>query len=216
MKRYFYVIFYFFAGVLIFYSMKVEAVLPLSGKVIIIDAGHGGVDPGTSYNNILEKDINLSISKYLEEELSKNGASVILIRDGDYDLASPKSKHRKKSDFDNRIDIINNNNANLYISIHLNYLSDSKYYGPQVFYDKSNETLASYIQTSMNKVLKGDRVIKKIPKDTYMYNKIKIDGVLIECGFLSNGIERKNLIKEDYQKKIAYSIYLGIKDYFSN
>jgi len=106
----------------IFINKEVQALLPLSGKVIIVDAGHGGVDPGTTKDNIYEKDINLAISKYLELELSKSGASVILTRDGDYDLSYPDARWRKKSDFDNRINLINNSKANLYLSIHLNYL----------------------------------------------------------------------------------------------
>lgn len=214
MKRNFYVIFTFFIGVLILYALKVEAVMPLTGKVIIIDPGHGKEDPGTSYGNIYEKNINLSISLYLEKELGSLGAEVILTRDGDYDLSDPLATYRKKSDFDNRIKLINESNADMYISIHLNYLSDSKYYGPQVFYSNENKILAETIQSSMNEDLKGDREVKKIPSDTYMYNKLKVKGVLIECGFLSNSKERGLLQEDDYQIKVAKSITKGIIKYF--
>ena len=106
----------------LFINTKVNALMPLSGKIIIIDPGHGGKDPGTISDSTYEKDINLEISKALEIELSKTGATVIMTRDGDYDLSEPNARWRKKSDFDNRIKLINNSKANLYLSIHLNYL----------------------------------------------------------------------------------------------
>lgn len=188
--------------------------MPLTGKSIIIDPGHGLEDPGASYGNIYEKNINLNISLYLEEELGSMGANVILTRDGDYDLSTPNANYRKKSDFDNRIKLINESDADLYISIHLNYLKDSRYSGPQVFYNADNKELAQTIQEVMNKNLNGDREIKKIPSSTYMYNKLKVPGVLIECGFLSNGKERRLLNTSDYQKKIAKAIKEGIVAYF--
>ena len=214
MKKYNYVLFVFFIGFLILYSYKVKAILPLTGKTIVIDVGHGSLDVGTSYNNVYEKDLNLKISHYLEKELSSMGAFVILTREDDYDLSKPNTKRRKKSDFDNRIKLINNSNADLYISIHLNYLSNSLYYGPQVFYNNDNEELANYIQNSMNKYTNGKRKIKNIPKDTYMYKKLNIKGILIECGFLSNKKERDLLQTSKYQKLIAKSIVEGVLKYF--
>jgi len=214
MKKYFYVLFSFFIGVLTLCALKVEAVMPLTGKTIIIDPGHGAEDAGTSYLNLYEKDINLSISLFLEKELGSLGANVILTRDGDYDLSTPNANYRKRSDFDNRIKLINESNADIYLSIHLNYLNNYKYYGPQVFYDKENEQLAELIQNSLNETVNGKRLIKKIPTDTYMYNKLKVPGVLIECGFLSNANERSLLKKEEYQKKIAKAISEGVQKYF--
>ncbi len=214
MKRMFRVFFIFFICVIILYGFKVRAVLPLTGKTIIIDPGHGLEDPGTSYGKIYEKDINLSISLYLEKSLSKLGASVILTRNGDYDLSTPNATYRKKSDFDNRIKMINESNSDIYLSIHLNYLSNGSYYGPQVFFNKENEELAKVIQAVMNERLKGDREVKKIPSDTYMYNKLNIKGVLIECGFLSNGRERELLKTAEYQKKVADTIALGVAKYY--
>ncbi len=208
------VLFIFFISVLILYALKVEAILPLTGRTIIIDSGHGAEDPGTSYGKIYEKNINLQISLYLEEELVKLGAEVILIRDGDYDLSTPGAHYRKKSDFDNRIKMINESNADIYLSIHLNYLNNASYYGPQVFYNADNQKLAEAVQKIMNSQLKGNREIKKIPKDTYMYSKLKIPGILIECGFLSNGKERGLLKTKDYQQQVARAIALGLLEYF--
>ena len=200
----------------LFINNKVEALLPLSGTIIVIDPGHGGKDPGTTDGKINESNINLSISRYLELELSKMGASVILTRDGDYDLSKPNAKWRKKSDFDNRIKLINNSNADLYLSIHLNYLTDSSYWGAQVFYsDEKNKEIASSIQKIINDELKNNREEKKIPSKTYMYSKLNRPGVLIECGFLSNEKEKNLLITQEYQQKLAKVITNGVIDVFN-
>ena len=136
MKNYLIKVCILFLVAICFLSNRVVfASLPLIGKVIVLDSGHGGLDPGTMYKNIYEKDINLAIVLELEKELSRLGASVILTRSGDYDLSKPNAYMRKKSDFDNRIKIINESKANYYFSIHLNYLEDSSYFGPQVFYN---------------------------------------------------------------------------------
>lgn len=200
----------------LFINTKVNALMPLSGKIIVIDPGHGGKDPGTMSEEVYEKDINLAISKALEIELSKVGATVILTRDDDYDLAKPNARWRKKSDFDNRINLINNSNADIYLSIHLNYLTDASYYGPQVFYDfEENKRLAQVIQETLNESLETTREIKKIPNETYMYDKLTIPGVLIECGFLSNEEEKKKLTTEEYQQKIASLLKDAIINYFN-
>lgn len=199
----------------IFINNGVKAMLPLSGKIIVIDPGHGGADPGTMSGDIYEKDINLSISKYLELELTKVGASIILTREGDYDLSYPNAKWRKKSDFDNRIQMINNSDANMYLSIHLNYLSNTKYSGAQVFYNnEENKEIAIVLQDVLNKELNADREIKKIPTKTYMYSKLKVPGVLIECGFLSNENEKNKLKNSLYQQKIATIITKGLLNYY--
>lgn len=199
---------------LLMYGIPVRASLPLQGKVIVVDAGHGGKDPGTVYKDIYEKDINLSISLYLEEYLSEYGATVVLTRDSDNDLSYGETNHRKKTDFDNRIKIINNKYIDMYLSIHLNYLTNKKYYGAQVFYNKDNENLAKSIQEYLNNNLETDREIKEIPSSTYMYKKLEKRGVLIECGFLSNSSERSKLITEEYQRKVAKVIAEAIVNYY--
>lgn len=188
----------------------------LKGKVIVLDPGHGNKDPGTVFGDIYEKEINLNIALTLKKVLEKSGAKVIMTRDGDYDLAYPGAMYRKKSDFDNRIKLINSSSADLYLSIHLNFLSDSSYYGPQVFYDKDNVDLASLMQKYLNKETNTSRKIKKIPKETYMYDKLKVHGVLIECGFLSNRSEREKLTDSKYQKKLAQGIKKALEKYFTN
>ena len=186
----------------------------IKGKTIILDAGHGGKDKGTSVGGIYESDINLEIVLKLREKFILEGANVILIRDGDYDLSSPNTNRRKKSDFDNRILLINNSNADLYISIHINYLDNDKYYGAQVFYAKDNKELAKVIQKELKKGLDSPMNEKKLSDSIYMYKKLTIPGVLIECGFLSNKRERNLLINDEYQTKLVNSIVQGVKNYY--
>lgn len=186
----------------------------LIGKRIIIDVGHGGKDSGTVYDDIKEKDLNLSIALKLKEELIMNGVDVIMTRDGDYDLALPNANRRKKSDFDNRIEMINDSGANMYLSIHINYLGNAKYYGAQVFYTKGNNDIADYIQEEFINDLKSPMNSRILSNDIYMYKKLNIPGVLIECGFLSNSKERKLLVDDSYQYKLVRSIVKGLINYY--
>jgi len=204
MKRYIVIIFMLFFCLLLTVAFDNKH-KKLSNITIILDAGHGGVDVGTSYKDIYEKDINLEITKILKRVLEKQNAKVLLIRNGDYDLASPNVNRRKKSDFDNRINIINSSNADLYLSIHLNYFNNSIYKGAQVFYNNSfeeNKILAKNIQETLNK----NREIKPLDSKLYMYNKLKIPGVLIECGFLSNPTDRKNLQDNEFLEEMSKNI----------
>lgn len=197
---------------LLLFITNVNASLPLSGKLIIVDVGHGGRDMGTSYYTLEEKELNLSISKSIEKYLIINGASVLLTREGDYDLSSPNSKLRKRNDFDNRIDFINKSKADLYLSIHINYLIDKSYSGAQVFYNKENIKLAEIIQSKLNTISYPRST--KIIKDLYMYDKLKIKGVLIECGFISNAKEREKLQSKEYQDLLSKTIVNGIIEYY--
>lgn len=186
----------------------------LIGKRIILDAGHGGKDVGTTVNGINEKDINLSIVLKLRDELIKQGVSVILTRNGDYDLSEPNADRRKKSDFDNRINLINNSDADLYLSIHINYLGDSRYYGAQTFYTEGNEQLANVIQNEFIEDLDSPMKERKLIDSIYMYKKLNVPGVLIECGFLSNKNERYLLIRDDYQNKLVSAIVEALIKYY--
>lgn len=187
---------------------------PLLGKIIYLDAGHGGVDNGATVKNVNEKDINLQIVYKLKETLTNAGATVYLTRKDDNDISNPNALYRKKSDFDNRIKLINNSNADLYISIHQNIYQNKKYSGPQVFYVKDNQKLAEIIQNTLNKYLNTKRKVKTI-NNTYMYKLLKKKGILIECGFISNDNERYKLKTEEYQLKLSKIITEGIITYYS-
>lgn len=186
----------------------------LVGKVIVIDVGHGGKDSGTVYKNIKEKDINLDIALKLKNELIKLGVEVIMTREGDYDLSSPGSLRRKKSDFDNRIKLINESKADMYISLHINYLDNPKYYGGQVFYIDSNQRLANIIQDEFIRQLSSPLKVRNMDDSIYMYKKLDIPGVLIECGFMSNVKERNLLVTSKYQSKIVKCIIDGLINYY--
>ena len=186
----------------------------LKNKTIFIDVGHGGKDGGAIVNEINEKDLNLEISLLLKEELIKKGAIVLITRDDDYDLSSPNIDRRKKSDFDNRIKMVNESNADIYLSIHNNYYTNKKYYGAQAFYTSNNKELASIIQKEFNKKLQSPLKEKQIDKTKYFYKRLNIPGVLIECGFLSNPKELELLQSKTYQKKIVNSIIEGLLVYF--
>ena len=187
---------------------------PLLGKTIYLDAGHGGVDNGATVNNVHEKDLNLQIVYKLKETLTSAGATVLLTRKDDNDISNPNALYRKKSDFDNRIKLINNSNADLYISIHQNIYQNKKYSGPQVFYVKDNQKLAEIIQNTLNKYLNTKRKVKTI-NNTYMYKLLKKKAILIECGFISNDNERYKLKTEEYQLKLSKIITEGIITYYS-
>lgn len=190
--------------------------LILISKVIYIDPGHGGLDPGTVYKDIYEKDINLEICLKLKNALEEEGAIVYLTRYGDYDLSNNNAYSRKKSDLNNRAKIINASNADLYISIHLNSISSSTWSGAQVFYDDvnlKNKDLAILMQNQLKEDLNTKREVKEITT-MLMNRKITIPGVLIEAGFLSNPNDRYLLQKSDYQYKVVESIKKGIIKYF--
>ena len=160
----------------IFYKVDANIVeAPLLNKVIYVDPGHGGIDPGAYYKGIHEEDINLEISLKLKKNLEKMGAIVYLTRDGDYDLSNPKSSLRKRTDLYNRAQAINNSNADIYLSIHLNASKSTSWQGAQAFYDDINEEnkkIAETFQKYFNKYLNSNRKAKEI-KDLYMYKRIK-------------------------------------------
>lgn len=194
-----------------------SSALPLFGKVIYIDPGHGGLDPGALYGGIKEKDINLEISKKLEDRLTKLGAIVYLTRNGDYDLSAIRTSNRKRSDLSRRVNMINNSKCDLFLSIHLNAEDTNTWRGAQVFYDDiniSNKKLANILQKQFKYDLKTSRKVKKVD-NLYLQRRVKVPGVLIEVGFLSNANERYLLKNNSYQIKTVNSITKGLLTYFN-
>jgi len=200
---------------LLFGVVKTETVfldLPLIGKIIYLDAGHGGIDSGATYKDILEKDINLDLVLKLESELSKKGAIVYLTRKADNDLAISGARYRKQSDLGNRAKLIENSDADLFVSIHLNSYPSSKWKGTQVFYtlkNNKNESFASIMQQELNQERKH-----AIINNMYMYDRITKPGILIEAGFLSNKIDREHLLNEEYKHEFVSKIVKGIIKYY--
>ena len=191
--------------------------LPLLGKTIYLDPGHGGLDPGAMYKKIKEKDINLSISEKLQTKLEKLGAIVYLTRYGDYDLSVANTSNRKRSDLSRRGNIINRSKCDLYVSIHLNAETSSSWYGAQAFYDDINEEnkkIAEIMQQEFKEKLNSKRKYKQID-NIYLNKRVKQPGVLLEVGFLSNPNERYLLQTDNYQNKIAETIVSGMLKYFN-
>ncbi|CAM4340778.1 N-acetylmuramoyl-L-alanine amidase [Bacillus manliponensis] len=196
--------------------------LPLSGKVIVLDAGHGGPDGGAvGGKDIVEKDITLEITKKVRDYLQEQGALVILTRDGDYDLANKDTKgysRRKVEDLKKRVQIVNDSETDFFASIHLNALPKGNSRGAQTFYYRSlgeNERAAKFIQAELRTSLENTNRSAKTISHVYLLKHAKPPGVLIEAGFLSNVNERYLLNSEKYQQKVAAAIYRGILRYFT-
>ena len=191
--------------------------LNLLGKVIILDSGHGGVDAGATSGKIIEKDLNLILVKKLEKELVSRGATVYLTREDDKDL-STTTINRKRSDLYNRAKYINDISPDMYISIHLNSVTNQTWKGLQVFYTTKNKENKLIAETITNHLKGNMGNIREIKKDDtyYMYKYIKSPGVLIEAGFISNPNENYLLRKEEYQNKLVTLIEEGVEIYFEN
>lgn len=188
--------------------------MPVSSRVVLIDAGHGGVDTGKAEGSTLEKDINLAIALRLQSYLEQGGSQVILTRATDEALSATKS-----GDMQARRAIANEEKADILISIHQNAFSDSSVHGAQVFYYDSSESsrrLAEYIQEELKSFLGLTSNHQAKANDSYfVLRRTTIPAVIVECGFLTNYNERKRLETEEYQDKVAWAIYQGIVRYFN-
>jgi N-acetylmuramoyl-L-alanine amidase len=196
--------------------------LPLSGKIIALDAGHGGPDPGAvAKEGLTEKEVTLSIVQYLRDYLQQAGAIVVVTRDEDKDLANENTKgfsRRKTEDLLQRAKIIKESKADLLVTIHLNSISASRWYGAQTFYKNGNaesKRLSYFVQNEITKNLENtNRRIKPI-RNIYLLETMEVPSTLVEVGFLSNPSEASLLGTEKYQKKLSESIYRGILRFYS-
>lgn len=192
---------------------------------VILDAGHGGFDGGAvAQDGTVEKDINLEICITLADFLKANGYEVIMTRTADVSTDDVETKTiatRKKSDLKNRLQLMKDYPDAVFVSIHLNKFTTSAAFGSQVFYSgrqENSKTLGEYIQKSIVSMLQPEntRVNKKATSSTYLLYNATIPAVLVECGFLSNKAELQKLKDSEYQRKMAFCIYCGINNYFSN
>ena len=192
--------------------------IDMSNKRIVIDSGHGCIDPGKkSDDGILEKDVNLAIAFKLKKRLEAAGISVTMTRSDENGLYQESDSNKKIADMKKRCSIIEESNANAVISIHQNSFQSSSVKGAQVFYYKHSaqgKLLAECIQNSFKQNI--DETNKREAKaDTtyYMLIHTKVPTVIAECGFLSNPEEAQLLVTEEYQEKVALALYNGIIDY---
>lgn len=190
----------------------------LGGKIIAVDPGHGGYDPGAQGpGGTLEKDVNLALALQLKEVLEQAGVKVVLTRDRDADLLTPGEGTKKYRDLSNRLKIIRHGQADLLVSIHLNS-SGSRWRGAQVFYhpkDPRNRELAVAIQEEIRSRLQNTHR-QALPLTTaYLLKEIEIPAVIVEAGFISNPEEEKLLGDAAYQRRMAQAIAAGLFKYLS-
>ena len=176
-----------------------------------------------SSNGTTEAQINLKIALKLQQLLEQSGCTVILTRSDEnaiYDLDSKTLRQKKVSDIHNRVKIGNESSADIFVSIHLNKISQQQYYGWQTFYNTTNEKskdLAEQIQGNLNETMQkeNNRIAMKL-NTVYIMKHVEIPISIVECGFLSNPQEEKELQQDEYQNQLAWGIYNGIISYFQN
>ena len=201
-----------------------ETIKESAGAVIVIDAGHGGEDPGkvSNYSSLAEKDLNLRIAQLLKDLLEQDGYTVHMTRTEDklnYSVGTKEIYQKRKQDLSARKKFIDESGADVAVSIHMNSFTDTKYYGAQAFYPPSStdsERLAKNIQNSMIAVCdntnKRTALLKK--ERIMIFRDLKVPTALVECGFLSNSAEEAKLKTLEYQELLAKGIKAGIDRFF--
>ncbi len=213
------------------YKKSEQAVMtyvPIKNKempVIVLDAGHGGIDGGcSSVNGIPEKGINLNILLTLRDMLEMSGFETDVTRDTDcsiHDKGIEGIANQKSSDMDNRLKKFNEHDNSICISIHQNQFTDSKYSGAQMFFSPEISESRDIAQTIQNKFVEflqpdNNREIKECGKELFLCHFSKNPTVMIECGFLSNPDEAEKLESEEYQHMVAFTIYSAITEHLCN
>lgn len=193
----------------------------IKDKVIVIDPGHGGKDPGAQYGGIREKDINLDVALRLRTVLEQQGCQVILTRDSDTDFFAPgkvSGQMAKRIELNQRVKLASSHNADLFISIHTNSFPQRNSYGMETYYhlkSSSGQALAERIQDAL-RTAQPENKRKAKPGDYYLINQTTMPAVIVEIGFLSNSKERKLLLNDTYKDSVAQAIAVGIDRYFSD
>jgi len=195
-------------------------------KIVVLDAGHGGEDPGavSDFSGIKEKEINLYIAQKVKELLEAENFTVIMTREDDtlkYAEGVKRVTEKRKQDLIQRKKIMDESGADLVVSIHLNKFPQEQYYGAQVFYPPNSpesKTAAELIQKSLKEIVdpenKREAMLKKA--EIIILKNLKTPTVIVECGFLSNPQEEKKLAAVEYQDKLALAIKEGIMKYYEN
>ena len=205
------------------YSEVAEVFSNASDKQIVkvvIDPGHGGNDPGgIGVSGVLEKDVNLSVALFLKENLEQQGIEVVMTRETDQGLYSETAKNKKKEDLAKRIQIIEESRPDVVLCIHQNIFTDAKYSGAQVFYYEKSEEGAKLASAIQDQLIAGvDPSNNRVPKSNmnyYMLKQSPVPIVIVECGFLSNIEEEAKLGTLEYQRDLAWNIYLGTMHYLN-
>ena len=186
-----------------------EAAIP---RIIVLDAGHGGADGGASGpDGTRECDLNLAITLKTDAVLGLLGEETLLLRSTDTDLSSSNAKsisQKKVSDIRRRVELVNSQPGAILVSIHCNTYSQEKYHGAQVFYTGGAKEFGETMQLALKNGVdpSNARMAKAVSPDVYLMNHIKVPGILVECGFLTNQEELTNLKDPDYQTRLAVTI----------
>lgn len=203
----------------VFFSQESEE--PEKILTVVIDAGHGGMDGGAvSDDGILEKDLNLAVAGKLASLLRMGGVRVVMTRTDDRLLADPASVHKKRDDLATRVQIAEEQENAVFVSIHMNKFPVEKYHGLQVWYsrgDKRSAEFADAVQKKTAAILQpqNTREIKAADSSIYVLDHLDIPAILVECGFLSNAEETRLLASKSYQNKLAAVLYAAIIDYWN-
>lgn len=215
MKRIMFIVLCFLVGAFMYCGARSISVIstPSTNRTVIIDAGHGGEDPGAIGNSgSLEKNINLNIALKLQQFVEQSGGVVLMSRVDDSEM-----KGSKKNDMNLRKRLREDNEGDIFVSIHLNSYPSESCKGAQTFYadDEKSKLLAEKIQKNMVDILdeSNTRIAKKLT-NVYLLKNVNIPSVIVECGFVSNSNEERLLLDENYQNKVAMAIFLGINEYF--
>ena len=211
---------------LIFASRKVsryaasDNVKDVAGNKVVVDAGHGGSDPGKiGINGLEEKEVNLAIAQYVKELLKKEKIEVVMTREKDEMLSEDRGEKTKIGDMKMRVEKINKEKPLLTVSIHQNSYHQEPISGGQVFYYKTSERgkrLAEILQSRFDYVLGEKNTRKAKPNGSYyLLLHVKQPIVIVECGFLSNWKEAANLNSGEYQDRLAWTIHVGIMEFLN-
>ena len=189
-------------------------------KLVVIDAGHGGIDPGKiGVNQVKEKDINLQIALKVKKYLEAGDIQVTMIREEDKGLYEATDSNKKVTDMRKRVDMIDASGADVAVSIHQNSYQTENVKGAQVFYYKSSpagKDMAMTMQATLIELLKPEKEREAKQNDSYyLLKKTSTPTIIVECGFLSNWQEAKALSGDSYQDRVAWAIAMGIKRYLN-
>ncbi len=212
--------------VLCFFAGKGAALLTSGGNIqvrekeycVVIDAGHGGIDPGkVGVNGVNEKEINLEIAFLLKNYLEAQDVKVVMTRESDEGLYDADATNKKVQDMKRRVAMIEEYAPDVAVSIHQNSYPQENVKGAQVFYyggSKEGSRLAAILQDVLiDRLDKENRRREKANDSYYMLKKTSVPIVIVECGFLSNAEEAKKLCDEGYRDDLAWAIHLGILRY---
>lgn len=212
---------YYLAQTAAKYTMNMNRSAQSDKRIVLIDAGHGGDDPGkVGINGALEKDINLSIAFLVKKYLEMQDVTVVMTRNEDEGLYQEESPNKKMEDLKNRLALIDASGATVAVSIHQNSYTSEKVHGAQVFYYETSEEGKKAALIMQEQLKRGiDETNNRAAKANstyYLLKKSSIPTIIVECGFLSNGEEAEKLTQEEYQEKMAWNISIGILQYLND